>query len=164
MLKFLQEKISWSIVYPEQNFGLDCGYKNKKYDCVILSKMSKYVIVIECDERWHSSPSYTETCEWSRPFAAYDIFEKPVLFIRWNPDSFKVNGINIRVTKQEKMEVLWEYVKPYITEEKELEEKVKVSFVYYPMTSEKDITGDISPIYEYTTDELDQKIKMFFVS
>ena len=158
MLKFIQEKVPWTIVYPEQNFGEYCGYKNKKYDCVLFSKTKKYVIVIECDEHWHRN--YPENCEWTRPFAAYDIFEKPVLFIRWNPDAWKVDGETIRMTKTQKMEKLWNYMEPFIHEEEHTRQlfavsNVKVATLYYP-------TITANPIYEYTNEEIDSKIKMLF--
>lgn len=155
MLRYLQEKLPESSIFTEQHFGLECGYKGKKFDCVINSRTEKQVIVIECDEHAHSKESYTPTCEWSRPFAAYDIFRKPILFIRWNPHTWKVNDVTVRASKNEKMEQLWKYVKPYISEEIVIQEKLKVTFLYYP-TLEK------NPIYEYSQDELDDIVKKHF--
>ncbi len=159
MLRYIQEELPFVVVFPEQNFGKDCGYTNKKFDCVFFSKTKKYVIVIECDERCHSNDAlYPEKCEWTRPFAAYDIFEKPTLFVRWNPDSWKVCGNNVRVSKKEKMKVLLDYIRPFALEEVEVEEKIdaetqklKVTHIYYP--SETD-----NPIREFTKPELEEKI------
>ena len=155
MLKFLQEKLPSSSIFTEQHFGLECGYKGKKFDCVIHSKAEQQVIVIECDEHAHTKECYTPTCEWSRPFAAYDIFRKPILFIRWNAHTWKVNDVTVRVTKKEKMEHLWKYIEPYVSEETLVTDKLKVTFLYYP-TSEK------NPIYEYSQEELDRIIKKHF--
>ena len=160
MIQYIQEQLPFVVVFPEQNFGKDCGYTNKKFDCVFFSKTKKYVIVIECDERCHSNDTlYPEKCEWTRPFAAYDIFENPTLFIRWNPDSWKINGETVRVTKKKKMEVLLNYIIPFATEEKNYEEneKLKVTHIYYPTEHSK------NPIREFSKEEIEGKLKNVIV-
>ena len=77
-----------------------------------FSKNKKFVIVIECDERAHSTPDmrgtdkivesdfipgYQEKCEWTRPFVACDLNSKTVA---------------IRTSKKEKMGTLWQTIRP----------------------------------------------------
>ena len=79
-----------------------------------ISKNKKIVIVIECVKKDHATSGFREMrgqwwgfmnffefilifyLRWGRPFAACDIFNGyPVLFVRWNPDAWKVNDVTL---------------------------------------------------------------------
>ena len=97
------------------------------------------------------------------PFAACDIFDKtPILFVRWNPDEWKVNGKTIRKSKKAKMETLLNYIEPYVTEEKILLEKLTVVTMYYPCEIDEQ-TGENPTnkiIKEYSAEELEKKLDL----
>ena len=105
--------------------------------------------------------TYPEKCEWTRPFAACDIFQgKPVLFVRWNPDAWKVNGTTIRISKKEKMEVLWKTIQPYAEDSFSSSSSssssyddfgaLKLIHLYYPSVTQ-------NPVHEFPKDDLDKK-------
>ena len=134
-----------------------------RFDCVFYSRTGKIVIVVECDENAHAT--YPEKCEWTRPFAACDIFQpKPVLFVRWNPDAWKVNGTTIRVSKKQKMEVLWKTIQPYAEEAASSSSSsasssefgpLKVISLYYPSITQ-------NPVCKLTKEELEGKMDVLF--
>ena len=80
-----------------------------------------------------------------------------MLFVRWNPDAWKVKGDTIRVSKKEKMEVLWKTIEPFAEESSSCEDfgTLKVIFLYYPSTF-------AIPVQEFTKEELEEKINMLF--
>lgn len=56
----------------------------------ILFHMENYVIIIEIDENQHKS--YDTACERSRDCEIYNDLRKKVVFIRFNPDCYTING------------------------------------------------------------------------
>lgn len=59
----------------------------------IILNMGLYYIIIEVDEYQHRN--YNEECEYKRMFQIHQDFSQPnvcILFIRFNPDSYKVNN------------------------------------------------------------------------
>jgi hypothetical protein len=66
--------------------------------------LNTHFVVIECDEDQHKQ--YDEMCEIIRMYNIYQSLGLPVHFLRYNPDKFKLNNVNISVRKKERLNVL----------------------------------------------------------
>ncbi|CAN0054243.1 unnamed protein product, partial [Heterosigma akashiwo] len=69
------------------------------------------IIFLEVDEDQHKYWNYTVSCDVSRMTKIYESITiggntLPVLFIRYNPDSFKHNGKNMKLKRDEKQSKL----------------------------------------------------------
>jgi hypothetical protein len=62
------------------------------YDC------KSFIIIVECDEGQHSQ--YEVECEEARMHNIVFALGTPTIFIRYNPDGFKINGLPQRVDDQ----------------------------------------------------------------
>lgn len=72
-----------------------------------------HVIILEVDEHQHSAPGYS--CDERRMIDCFNSCGgTPVMFIRFNPDEFKENGINVTVDWSKRLEVLKLFMKEYI--------------------------------------------------
>ena len=61
--------------------------------------LDHYIIIVECDEFGHEQ--YDISCDRKRMVDLFNAYGgRPILFIRWNPDPFKVDG-RTRVTKMQ---------------------------------------------------------------
>lgn len=84
----------------------DCGKQRPD----IVYELDTHVVVQETDERQHSSSGYCESGEYARMINIYNSYGGlPVVFVRYNPDDFKING-KVRKINREKKEntlVLW---------------------------------------------------------
>lgn len=79
--------------------------------CDFLLIMKGRVIVIECDEFQHTFSNYTTSCEIRRMMDIVAALKLegctlPVSIIRWNPDSFTVDGQIQKMTMKKKQERL----------------------------------------------------------
>jgi hypothetical protein len=72
-----------------------------KYRPDFLFKCDNYYIILECDEDAHST--YSPDCEITRMNLIISILDKPIRFIRYNPDK---KGINKKQKHKELIEVL----------------------------------------------------------
>ena len=59
--------------------------------------MNSHVVIVEVDEHQHSM--YDASCERAREYHISDAIGRPTYFIRYNPDSYHVNGTNVKVKK-----------------------------------------------------------------
>lgn len=71
---------------------------------LLISSTSDLHIVIECDEFQHSN--YNLECEFGRMDEIIDELEGRVIFIRWNPDRYKVYNKRGTVSRKEKLKLL----------------------------------------------------------
>lgn len=71
--------------------------------------MGLYKIIVEIDEYQHSS--YDIKCEMTRLFQIHqDLDGSSVLFIGFNPDSYKVNNVKQNIRFVTKMNELFKYI------------------------------------------------------
>lgn len=69
---------------------------------LILSSDQRFVIVVECDEHQHSA--YEENCEHARMDEIWSEFKSAqVVFVRWNPDSYKSSKTRSRTERLMKL-------------------------------------------------------------
>jgi hypothetical protein len=98
--------------------GDDRGQKFARIDFVI-HRTSSIVILLEVDEREHSDEGYQLSCECRRMTDTYSslITAQPtlshVLFIRYNPHPFSVNGVKRKPTLTEKHAFLLDKIRNF---------------------------------------------------
>jgi EsV-1-7 cysteine-rich motif len=84
-----------------------CTGKYLRPDFVLI--LEDRVIVVECDEHQHWT--YAEECEISRMVNLTMVYGGlPVFFIRYNPDSFKVEGVPQEISKAKRHALLKETI------------------------------------------------------
>ena len=120
MIRYLREQLK----LPEHIKELPCDkvvnrecnlYRpDLPYDC------GTHIVIIECDEEQHKGYNW-EACASNRSLKhaeekrMYEImlsYEcKPVIFIRWNPDSYKVNGVvNKKFNQAKRLDILKKWI------------------------------------------------------
>ena len=72
-----------------------CVYRRFRPD--FFYDMNSHVVIVEVDEHQHSM--YDASCERAREYHISDAIGRPTYFIRYNPDSYHVNGTNVKVKK-----------------------------------------------------------------
>lgn len=85
------------------------GCSKKRPD--IILDMRLYHIVIEVDEYQHRN--YSEECEYTRMFQIHQNFSEPekgIIFIRFNPDLYKVNGNKLNPSLSSRLANLKDYI------------------------------------------------------
>jgi len=85
-----------------------------------------------------------------------DIFDKPVVFVRWNPNVWKIKGEKSMVRICGRLDKLWVLLEPFYEEKVEMRNKVEVYYLYYPSKS-------TDPVYHFSQEELDEKLNLFRV-
>ena len=79
-----KEFIGYTIKYDAQTGGCSRRRPDFMFDCI------KHIIIIECDENQHKN--YDATCEEQRNHELFtDLGDRPIVFIRFNPDGYKDN-------------------------------------------------------------------------
>ena len=84
-----------------------------KYRPDIVYQFNGHVIVIEVDENQHAR-YIGRNCEYERIEALFRTFQRQLLFIRYNPDTFRVNHVVQRVEKKARQQKLLETLKKYL--------------------------------------------------
>ena len=125
---------SHNIKYEREiQVNFDC-FKGKNYARIDFTLYKKdCIILLEVDENQHDNYYfYSVSCDTRR---MNDIVTAircsgnslPILFIRYNPDAFKVNGITERVPKIKRESKLIKFIKEYKPSKSELE----IKYMYY---------------------------------
>jgi EsV-like protein len=101
----------------------ECGqyFPDFKIDC------NTHFIVIECDEEQHKQ--YTKECEFSRMNNIYLYNGLPTIFIRFNPDDFKINNKRHQIKIKTKLNKLLELINKY--KDIELKNCIELIYMYY---------------------------------
>lgn len=78
---------------------------DKKYRPDAWLEMPGHVLIVECDEDQHKN--YNVICELKRiPEVLAACEGKPLIFIRWNPDDFSVQGVQQKVSENRRLTAL----------------------------------------------------------
>jgi ribosomal protein L37E len=86
MVDFIQKIYSDTVFIFDKTTG---GCSRRRPDVYI--DLFTHVLIIECDENQHGS--YTTSCENSRTMELFQDFNnRPIVFIRFNPDTYTQNG------------------------------------------------------------------------
>lgn len=84
-----------------------------KYRPDIVFEFDGHAIIIEVDENQHAR-YIGRNCEYERMEALFRTFRKQLLFIRYNPDTFRVNHVVQRVEKKARQQKLLDTLKKYL--------------------------------------------------
>lgn len=107
------------------------GCSRKRPD--IILDAGRYYIIIEVDEHQHKT--YNEECEYKRMFQIHQDFSQPevgILFIRFNPDSYKINNKRINPKLSTRLLELEKYIYTiYRTYEQSGLSSLRVCYMYY---------------------------------
>jgi hypothetical protein len=99
-----------NIKYESYDKTIDPSCNLKRPDFVIDFPLFK--IIVEVDENQHKS--YAKECEIIRMKQIHQSFGgTPVIFIRYNPDSFKLNGVEQNINTLSRMKILEKYINSY---------------------------------------------------
>jgi len=94
----------------------------------MLSSSKELTIVVECDEFQHSGYSF----ETERMNAIIDeIKDHRVVFIRWNPDTYKVKKHRGKVNREQRLEMLIDLIRILCNKQWEEEENILVYYMFY---------------------------------
>ena len=104
--------------------GFVCG----NYRPDFLIDCDTHFIVIENDEHQHTS--YPKECEEARMFNIEQSLGLRTHFIRYNPDSYKVNGVTQRIKRRDRMRRVLERVETLRTTIP-TEDRLYVEYLYY---------------------------------
>ncbi len=129
------------------------------YDC------GTHIVIIEVDEHQHRSKIYhcgqtleeQELAEKNRMFQIYKQFQHPhetypVIFIRYNPDTFKDGtGTYVKIPEQKRQDVLRRWVKHCI-EQTTWSNPLQIKYLFYDGYVESDIKLDALDVnlFQYT--------------
>lgn len=91
-------------VYISHDQMIAGSYLKNRPDFLFLSNDGSYYVILEVDEFQHDTRP--EFCECTRMFNLSQALGKPVMFLRFNPDPFKVDGKICNIGKAKRMEVL----------------------------------------------------------
>lgn len=86
----------------------------RAYGCFrpdILIKCDSHELIVEVDENQHAQ--YPKLCEISRMLAIQSYFDRPCIFIRYNPDNFRVNGKITDVSQHDRLRLLRKTIDKY---------------------------------------------------
>jgi hypothetical protein len=137
---------------------LDHNYKNEniitiKDDLIINSKCNLYrpdriydfgthYVIIEIDEFQHSS--YSQYCELRRMHEVQNAAGINCIFIRFNPDNFRVKGVVQKINSKERLKILVKWIEKCaeIKPKNDLE-PVKVKYLFYDEFDETDLNFKI---------------------
>jgi hypothetical protein len=86
--------------YDRCLFSGICGLERPDF----LFKGKWHYVILEVDENQHYGRA--EKCECNRMINIARMLNKPTIFLRYNPDSFKVNGVKKDITFYKRMEYL----------------------------------------------------------
>ena len=78
--------------------------------------LGSFFLSVECDESEHALMGYPPRCELVRMYRLRNGLGIPAIFVWWNPDAFKIDGVAERVPLTQRHELLKETVQHYIKE------------------------------------------------
>ena len=117
MIRYLRENIKeYEVMLADRIIDSTCNL----YRPDILYDCGTHIVVVECDENQHKnypweSCSLNKSLEHMEEKRMYEImvaYGLPAIFLRWNPDNFKVNrSVNKKYNNSKRLEILAKWVK-----------------------------------------------------
>lgn len=109
VLDFLQENLEEKIVHNKK-----ISSKEKIFpDFRIYPVKKTHTVIIETDEYQHKK-GYDEACENQRMKCIAEAENVPCIFLRYNPDIFRINGKKIIIPGDERLKFLLEKVQKFL--------------------------------------------------
>ena len=145
----LQRAIDINCMYTDSVVDKDCTRKRPDF----VYHCGSHIIIIEVDENQHKSyicTAYGDTIdgrlkgEKIRMFEISQSFDGlPVTFIRYNPNSYKINGVIIKKSQDARHALLLKWIKKLISEQPT---GFQVKYLFYDNFIESDVS--MTPILE----------------
>jgi len=110
--------------YPNLTWNSSIGFECGNFRPDILIDCKTHFIVVEVDENQHKG--YLNECEQSRMSNITFALGLPVVFVRFNPDSWKMNHIDKAVKMTERMEFLLRRIRFW-----ENKPDMSIEYLYY---------------------------------
>ena len=144
MVKYLRENIEeGNEILADRIIDSICNL----YRPDILYDCGTHIVVVECDEFQHKKYNNWESCTTNRSLEhaeekrMYEImvaYGLPAIFVRWNPDNFKVNGtVNKKYNNSKRLDMLVKWVNYYM--KMEVEPGVIYKKLFYDEYEEGDV-------------------------
>jgi hypothetical protein len=110
----------------------DCDIKNRPD---IVYEVKTHVVVIEIDEGQHKG--YCPEGEVNRMKNIYTAYggEMPVVFVRYNPDNFRVGGNVVKIPVEKRLDIMSKWVRKAIDQVPE--SPISIVYLYYDNYNEK---------------------------
>jgi hypothetical protein len=103
------------------------------------------VVIIEVDENQHQSSNYSDCDPVIRMKNVCSSFGGlPTVFIRWNPDSFKMEGQLQEVQRSKRLEVLEAWLRHFMDPQTVVSDLLSVMYLYYT-----DRNNDLQVLWRY---------------
>ncbi len=144
MVKYLRNKVKGQEILADRIIDSTCNL----YRPDILYDCGTHIVVIECDENQHKNYPW-ETCslnkslehmEEKRMYEIMVAYGLPAVFIRWNPDAFKVNGVvNKKYNNDKRLEMLIKWVN-YCFNKMEVSHGLVYKKLFYDEYQEDDLS------------------------
>ena len=115
---------------------------DRLYDC------GSYFLVVEIDEKQHKNGYYNgcvfdvKTQEIRRMVQIHEALSLPVIFLRFNPDAFKIKGASQKVNMQKRLDILAKWVSKCLNLGwilGEDESSIRIKHLFYDDYNETDI-------------------------
>ena len=111
---YREVQIDFKCLYNQE----EKGDRNNTKFCRIdfHSVLDNFILFMECDENSHMD--YDASCEISRMMKVQESIvlqgiTKPILWLRFNPDSFKRDDITQRILFRDRVKIVVEFIKTY---------------------------------------------------
>ncbi len=127
--KYLEENLDKKMYSYDKVLDSKCNLRRPD----IVYDAGTHFVVIEIDEHQHKRESYTPECEINRMKEILQSSDgRGVVFIRYNPDPFKVNGKTSKMRHVKRKEMLLFHVNlAFISPPKSPEELCRVIYLFY---------------------------------
>jgi len=117
-------------------FKLDTEVKCfRAYRPDLTFDFNKHVLIVEIDENGHKE--YKIQCEINRMINIAEYLKRPTIYIRINPDNYKVKGVNQKASENDRVAELARYIAHY-SEFKNVPEGVSVAHLFFDEFNKKD--------------------------
>ena len=131
MIEFIEKDIRLKLyIYSKDKILKGSNCNTKRRPDLVISSTKDLVIIIECDENQHQG--YIPTCEMGRMDEILDELKGTrTIFIRWNADYCKNNGIRLCKTRDDRLNELKKLILDLINKKNWEEDYTMVYYMYY---------------------------------
>jgi hypothetical protein len=123
--KLLESATDLDTPIHDKPVGGECG----KYRPDFLYDAATHRVVVEVDEDQHKG--YDPECERVRMINILGALGMRCVFIRFNPDAFKIDGKTVRVYEKKRHELLLKTIREYMKPSFDPQATADVVYLYY---------------------------------
>lgn len=135
-----------NIEYQSHDKIIEVTCSKKRPDFVFNSKTNTRVIIVEVDEYQHNKDGYTKDCEVLRMIELKQSFwQRPVTFIRYNPDIFYINKCPQFIEDDIRHNLLLTLLKKLLNDINDAPYSLDAYYMFY--NEQKENTGIYEPIH-----------------